>query len=177
MQWNKASEKLPVFDEKGWAHDLLFWDKDTLYSGSCQNRGGNPVFIDWWVGGCDVGAQWWAPWPKKPAQVVPQVHGVCAQGVGCTAPRTEDQRTGEKNMQTKYYPSGNAFSLDDNFSVNLRNKSAVIKLSYAEFKALLLDTANFYNDVVEPRMFNGFLCNKCPNSLCSFNFEKQNTPL
>jgi hypothetical protein len=66
MQWNKVSEKLPVFDEKGWAHDLLFWDGDTLYSGSCQNRGGNPVFIDWWVGGCDVDAQWWAPWPKKP---------------------------------------------------------------------------------------------------------------
>lgn len=66
MQWNKTSEKLPVFDDKGWSHNLLFWDGDTLYSGSCQNRGGNPVFIDWWVGGCDVDAQWWAPWPKKP---------------------------------------------------------------------------------------------------------------
>jgi hypothetical protein len=66
MQWNKVSKVLPVFDENGWAHNLLFWDGDTLYSGSCENRGGDPVFIDWWVGGCDVNAQWWAPWPKKP---------------------------------------------------------------------------------------------------------------
>lgn len=67
MKWYKPSEKLPSFDENGWAHNLLFWDGDTLYSGSCQNRGGNPVFIDWWVGGCDVGTpDWWAPWPALP---------------------------------------------------------------------------------------------------------------
>lgn len=67
MKWRKASER-PVFDENGMAHNLLFWDGDTLFSGSCENRGGNPVFIDWWVGGSDVDAQWWAPWPKKPTE-------------------------------------------------------------------------------------------------------------
>jgi hypothetical protein len=66
MQWYNVSDKLPEFNEQGWANHLLFWDGDTLYSGSCQNRGGNPVFIDWWVGGCDVDAQWWAPWPNAP---------------------------------------------------------------------------------------------------------------
>jgi hypothetical protein len=67
-QWFNVTEQLPTFDEKGWAHNLLFWDGDTLFSGSCQNRGGNPAFIDWWVGGCDVDAQWWAPWPDKPIE-------------------------------------------------------------------------------------------------------------
>ena len=65
----KVTEKIPIFDSDGWAHQLLFWDGDTLYSGSCQLRGVNPVFVDWWSGGGDVNAQWWAHWPEKPGSM------------------------------------------------------------------------------------------------------------
>lgn len=67
ITWHKPSERLPEFDNDGCANDLLFWVENSLYSGSCQNHGGNPVFIDWWIGGNNVDTpDLWAYWPDKP---------------------------------------------------------------------------------------------------------------
>jgi hypothetical protein len=75
---------------------------------------------------------------------------------------------GNKKMATKYYESGNAFSIDESGRVSIRNNAAIISFSYSEFGSLIKDLNDFFLTHVLP-FTHGTMCFDCQKSCCTFN--------